>query len=242
MSLDPIAIYEGQDFYVPYFEVKLQGRPQGQDVIRDILQVSYKDNIEELDNFEITINNWDAARRAFKYSDQMLFDPGKEVELWMGYYGGDRLRLMIKGEITALKPTFPAGGQPTLSINGLNLLHRLRGKQESHTYEKMNDSQIAKQIGNRLGLDVDTDETAEQTETIYQYLFQDNKYDIIFLMERAHRIGYDLFVEEEGKNGRSGASRLYFGPSVNVRRVTYRLTYGRSLIQFQPNLTTANQV
>ena len=37
-------------------------------------------------------------------------------------------------------------------------------------------------------------------------------------------------------------SRLFFGPSVNVQRVTYKLTYRRSLIDFQPNLTTANQV
>src|SRR5262249_17343416 len=66
--------------------------------------------------------------------------------------------------------------------------------------------------------------------------------------------GYDLFVQE----GASGQSALYFGPSVNVRRITYELIYGHKpagrpaahgsdrtqgfLIQFQPNLTTANQV
>ena len=54
---EPIPIHRGQDFYVPYFQVKVAGRPQGQDVIRDILSVSYKDNIKELDSFEITINN-----------------------------------------------------------------------------------------------------------------------------------------------------------------------------------------
>src|SRR5260370_41054342 len=61
-------------------------------------------------------------------------------------------------------------------------------------------------------------------------------------MERARRIGYDLFVEESGQNGKSQESTLYFGPSENVRRVTYELKYGKSLIQFQPNLTTKDQV
>lgn len=242
MMPNAIPIYEGQDFYVPYFEVKLQGRPLGKDVVRDVLQVTYKDNIQEIDSFEITINNWDADKLDFKYSDEDLFDPGKEVELWMGYYGKERLRLMIKGEITSLRPTFPAAGQPALAISGLNVMHRLRTKQESHAYESMTDSEIARQIGGRLGVTVRTDPTAAANEERYMYLFQDNRYDIIFLMERARRIGYDLFVEEMGQDGQAGQSRLYFGPSINVRWVTYQLTYGRSLIEFQPDLTTANQV
>jgi phage protein D len=82
-----VPIYEGQDFYVPAFELKLSGRPPGQDVVRDILSVSYKDSVQDIDSFEISINNWDAATRAFKYSDLMLFDPGERVELAMGYQG-----------------------------------------------------------------------------------------------------------------------------------------------------------
>jgi phage protein D len=239
MTAAAIPIYQGQDFYVPYFEVKLQDRALAKDVVRDILSVTYKDNIAEIDSFEISINNWDAATRRFKYADEQLFDPGKKIELWMGYYGQDRLRLMMKGEITSLRPTFPAAGQPTLAISGLNLLHRLRTKQESHAYEKLTDSKIAEQIGKRLNVRV---RTAPRQEETYEYLFQDNQYDIIFLIERARRVGYDLFVEERGDNGRSEESSLYFGPSDDIRRVTYKLSYGRSLIEFQPTLTTANQV
>jgi phage protein D len=239
---DAIPIYQGQDFYVPSFEVKLQNRPLGKDVVRDVLQVTYKDSLTEIDSFEITINNWDAETRSFKYSDARLFDPGKVVELWLGYYGKDRLRRMITGEITSLRPTFPESGPSTLAISGLNLMHRLRTQQESRAYENMTDSEIAQQIGRRLSVTVCTEPTAAAREERYKYLFQDNQYDIIFLLERARRIGYDLFVEESGQSGQAGQSTLYFGPSVNVRRVTYQLSYGRSLMQFQPNLTTANQV
>lgn len=243
-NVEAIPIFKGQDFYVPSFEVKLRGRPLGKDVVRDIVQVTYKDSIQEVDSFDITINNWDAEERAYKYinADQNLFDPGKELELWMGYFGKDSLRLMIKGQITSLRPNFPSAGQPTLVIAGLNLLHKLRRKQESHAYAKMTDSQIAKQIEGRLGIKIRTDPTAAANEKPYDYLFQDNQYDIIFLMERARRIGYDLFVEETGQNGQSEDSQLYFGPSDNIRRVTYKLKFGATLIDFQPELTTAAQV
>jgi phage protein D len=242
MTPEPIPVYEGQDFYVPYFQVKLEGRPPGQDVVRDIITVTYKDDIKQVDSFEITINNWDAGKRTFKYSDQKLFDPGKKLELWMGYYGRDRLRLMINGKITSLRPTFPSGGQPTLAISGLNALHSLRTKQEPQAYEKLGDSQIAQQIASRLGVTLRTEQTAAANEETFDYLFQENEYPIVYLMKRAVQIGYDLFVEEIGENGQASESRIYFGPSVNVRQVVYKLTYGRSLIEFQPNLTVANQV
>jgi phage protein D len=231
------SIARGQDFWVPSFEVKLQGRPLSQEVVRDILQVTYKDNLEQLDSFEITINNWDAGKRAFKYSDRDLFDPGKSVELWMGYFGRDPLRRMITGEITSLRPSFPASGPPTLAISGLNLLHRLRAEQKSQSWVDMKDSEIARQIARGLGLTPCTDRTAEADEERYRYRFQDHKYDVLFLWQLARSRGYDLFVEE-AKEG----SRLHFGPSVNLRKVTYELAWGRSLVQFQPNLTTANQV
>jgi phage protein D len=235
-----VPIYSGQDFYVPYFQVKIAGRPQGQDVVRDIQQVSYKDNITEIDSFDITINNWDAQTRAYKYSDSDLFDPGKELELWMGYYGKDKLRLMVRGQITALHPSFPSGGGSTLAISGLNVLHKLRTKQESHSYESKTDSEIAEEVADRLGIDIQTDSAPDEKR--FDYLFQDNQYDIIFLMERARRIGYDLFVDEQGENGQAGQPLLRFGRSLQVRQVTYQLTYGRSLIEFKPELTTANQV
>jgi phage protein D len=231
------------DFYVPYFEVKIDGSVQPKDVVRDILQVTYKDNIEEIDSFEISINNWDAATRAFKYSDADRFDPGKIVELWMGYYGGGRLRLMLKGEIVSLRPSFPADGGPTLAVSGLNVLHKLRTKPRSDIYETMTDSEIANVIGDNLrafGARVQTH--PPPNETVWDYLIQDNKLDIVFLMERARRGGYDLFVEEQGANGQATETVIHFGRSVDVRETAYKLTYRRSLIEFQPELTTAHQV
>ncbi|KGQ19376.1 Phage protein D [Lysobacter dokdonensis DS-58] len=235
--MSAIPIYEGQDFYVPAFEVKLDGRPTGRDVIRDILSVSYKDSLQEIDSFEITINNWDADKREFKYSDLDLFNPGKRVELSMGYQGA--LRTMLKGEITSLRPAFPAGGASTLAVSGLNILHRFRTQQESRTYTSMTDSDIAQQIAGRLNVEVDTS-SATNLPT-FEYLVQDNKYDIIFMMERARRAGFDIFVKE-GDASDPGKTTLVYRPSTTVHQPTYRLTYGKSLVEFQPELTTANQV
>jgi uncharacterized protein len=248
--------YIRQDFYVPSFDVKvgeklLSKTPTGNNVrsravIRDILSVSYKDSLTEFDSFDITINNWDADMRDFQYSDGDIFLPGKKVELWMGYYphigSTEGLRLMLTGEITSLRPSFPAQGQPTLVISGLNFLHRLRKKQVSWAYPNMTDNQIAKQIAERLDIDIELDQSNPAARTQHKYIFQNNQYDIVFLLSRARRIGYDLFAEEEGADGSKKPSKLIFKPSTAVRSKPIELEYGRTLIEFSPELTTANQV
>lgn len=247
------------DFYVPAFEVQLRGRLLKKDVVQDITQVSYRDNIQDVDSFEITINNWDAEKRTFKYIDKDLFEPGKELELKMGYLG--KLRLMIKGQITALRPSFPSAGQPTLAITGLNVIHKFRSEQKTRSYTNLTDSQIAKQMENKdqLGVKIITNDEAVKSERPYDYVLQDNQYDIVFLMERARRVGYDLFVIENPKKNGDGPkqqpSELYFGPSNNVKDVAYKLSFARykvgssvtagelfPLIDFKPELSTAQQV
>jgi len=235
-ALAPYA--DGNDFYVPYFEVRVGDRPLPKDAVHDVMQVTYKDSLTELDQAQLTITNWDAERRAYKYSDQNLFVPGKQFELWLGYYGETRQRRVLKGEITSMKPTFPAGGAPALTVEALNVLHRFRRKQNSQAYENLTDSEIASRIITRLGARPIVDQGGDAPR--YQHVMQDNQPDILFLLERARRVGYDLFVvEPEDGSSQPG---IYFGPSSKVKRATTKLEYGKSLVEFSSNLSAALQV
>ena len=69
----------------------------------------------------MTINNWDAETDTLKYTDRDLLDPGKKVELRMGYRGKnsqEELPVMIRGKIKSLRYSYPAAGGPTVSISG----------------------------------------------------------------------------------------------------------------------------
>jgi len=239
----------GEDLYVPTYKVMLVGQPLASNVVHDITSVTYKDSIDQIDSFEITISNWDdggatyrdVKQRKYKYSDQDLFDPGKRIELWMGYYGNNdrNMRKLLTGEITSIRPAFPASGQPTMVVGGLNILHTLRREPQSAAYVQKTDSEIASAIAKRLNVDF-TPAPSASAEERYAYLVQDNQLDIVFLMDRARRIGYDLFVEEPTVTGQK--PRLHFQPSLTSRTPAYQLNYGSTLIDFQPNLTTAKQV
>jgi phage protein D len=245
----------GEPFYVPHFEVKLAGERLPLDIVRDVIQVTYKDKVDEIDSFEMTLNNWDATAFTPKYEPasksayQGLFDPGKQIELTMGYQGNTKNdRQMMRGEITTLEPTYPESGALTLSVRGLNVLHKFRKKQHTFAWYGKKDSDIAVIIGNSPendkkpglgGLEVRIDEEAKQREDGPPFTFMNNRYDIVFLLERARRHGYSLFL---GIDSETGKEYLNFKPAEALKAVTYELAWGTSLAEFKPTLTTARQV
>jgi phage protein D len=271
VTLDEESAGQG-DFYVPQFEVRIEGVGLPPEVLRDVTQITYKDSIKEIDSFGITVNNWDPTTRDFKYvgaetKDTLkenplhrLFDPcHKEFEVRMGYLSP--LRLMMRGSFTTLEPNFPSGGGPTLEVRGLNVLHELRSKQYSYTWKNppRKDSEIAEEIATlmdpgpprkkRFPLPIVTDEKAKSQEKPLVYVAQNQQYDIDFLWSRAKQRGYVVLVQEADPPNRRPRRlrRLYFGPSQGgemegLRDVMFELKWGVSLMDFKPTLTTANQI
>src|SRR5579863_4879786 len=253
-------------FYVPQFAIKIQDAGLPRDVLRDVIQVTYSDNLKEVDSFELVVNNWDTATRRFKYVGSEtaadlaqdtpktvryhLFDPGnKQVTLQLGYL--DQLQMMTVCNFTTLEPNFPSSGGPTLSVRGLNVLHQLRRKQYTYSWTGQTDSEIAENIATltdkttgqkRFPIPIVTDDNAQSQEPTIDYIAQDNQYDIDFLFQRARVRGYVVVVQQSDTS--PTGRELYFGPSQNSgsRDVTFQLEWGKSLVEFHPTLTTANQV
>src|SRR2546430_13544799 len=60
------SLQNGQ-FYVPQFQILVQGSPLPGGVLHDVVEITYKDKLEEIDSCELTVNNWDATNNCFKY-------------------------------------------------------------------------------------------------------------------------------------------------------------------------------
>lgn len=252
-----VPIYRSRDVYVPTFDIKISGVDLPSGTARDIVSVRYADNVDQIDTFDLTINNWDAAKLDFKYtgskhggsdSRSEMFDPGQEIELSMGYFdatGREPLKLMLAGIVTKMTPTFPSAGQPTLKVAGQNVLRKLMTEQITDVYEDKKDSEIAEQIDSQgrlkigsLKVPVKTDGAAKSDEPKHDHVLQDNQYDILFLLQLAHRNGYDVVLKKDT----SDSPYLFFGPSSPKPRASYLIEWGKSLIDFQPTLTTTKQV
>lgn len=259
-------------FRVPRFELRIDGvRPQ-HGVLRDIIDVTYRDNIDQIDGFDLTVANWDAARRRYKYIGsedaqsaqdadlhalETLFEPcSRSVSLKMGY--SDELLEMMVGSFTSLEPSFTSGGPHTLAVRGLNRLHRMRRKKYDENWPKrpqttVTDSQIARYFD---GLTDPEWRNAGQDARRIPMPVRTNEEaaaqepGLVFVGQKNE---YDIdflwrrarirgYVLTVRRDRPTDPEYLYFGPSLENGPVPYRLNWGSGLMDLKATLTTANQV
>jgi uncharacterized protein len=220
-------------FYAPGFKV-LVGTKEMQARVADFLSVTFKDSIKDLSAFELALNNWDdgssGGQPRFKYSDDdSLIALGQQVELYMGYFDAPSLTKMMVGEITAFDPQFPASGGPTITVRGLDRLHRWRNAPKSFPWRDKSDSEIARQIAANHKMKAKVDDTSPS----YAHVAQHNMDDVAFLLERAKRINFELFVKDDVLN---------FVACREGEQATMTLEWGKSLASFTPTLTLSKQI
>ncbi|WP_028066672.1 phage late control D family protein [Solirubrobacter soli] len=262
-----------QPFYAPAFEVEVAGAKKtlatlkgpttmlGSGVVKDVVEVTYHDSMDKVDSFVLVFNNWDGDRLQPMFLGSKepsklfpLIQPGTQLVLRMGYQGlKPDMRVMTTGVITTLEADFPEAGAPRLTVRGLNVLDRFRGKQFTYSWpadpkKPIKDSEIAEDLSGPpdhppgrpgVGITVRADAAAKSRETPQPCVLMNNQYPIVFLMQRARRLGYDVFLDRDKT---TGEQFLYFGPSTRVRDRTYKLEWGKSLVSFKPTISLARQV
>jgi uncharacterized protein len=258
-------------FYVPRFQVKVSGANLPKDVLFDVRTLIYSDSIDQIDSFQIEVNNWDDVAHEFKYigsdtaqpqsgddkdkdkrSRWKLFEPcDKEVEIFMGY--GDNFVSMLKGNFTTMAPTF-TDGPPILTVTGLNVLHQLRRKPYSYGWGKddthqqgWKNSEIAQNL--QTLTDPETGKRRFPLDIRIDKEAAKKESTNEFVMQR-NLTDIEFLLQRARTEGyvvnlevdKNNKQRLYFGPSADATEVTYQFTWGRSLMEFKPKLATAKQV
>jgi phage protein D len=228
-------------YYAPNFLVEVEGRELDPTTKGDVLDVKVTMDLENLTSFDLTFNNWDDRKLFFKYSDTDTLDVGRRVRIKMGY--ADRLVPMVRGMITSLTPRFPESGPPTLAVSGHDLMFILKDSKPAEgaprQYTNVQDWQIAEEVARRHNLTP----LVDQVGPVQELVVQKNQDDAQFLMERAKRIDFEVYVQTDPDTGQDA---LYFKQPTDGRNATtvrvYEFAWGRTLIDFSPTLTIANQV
>lgn len=164
-------------FYVPQFEVLVEGAGLPGDVMRDVIELTYDDDLDNMDSFQITVSNWDEVAKRYKYigsedaaamgagrdgqadagsegaNRYQFFEPcSKQVKIQMGYMGD--LKTMMTGFFTTMEPSFMPSAPATLNVRGINVLQRLRTKKYNDFFEDEKPSDIARLVGERRDEDL----------------------------------------------------------------------------------------
>jgi phage protein D len=211
------------NFYAPNYHVLIEGKDILREHFIEITRVSFEDTLEGADKFTFSIND-----PGIEWLDRDFFEPGKEVEIKMGYV--DRLTTMILGEITSLSPNFPTDGTPQLEISGYDFSYQFTRGRGQRSFENVRDSDIVASIADKAKRKLET--RIDRTETTYPHVVHDRRTDYDFIRKLAKRNFFEFFVREK---------TLYFRESNRKVREIVTLRYGASLLSFNPVLNTANQ-
>ena len=212
------------DYFAPAFRVAVNGAELAADVSKNVMDLSVTSEPDTLDHCSLTLANpYPALRWTHEPRDADMFKEGNGLTVDLGY--DKHLTRMFDGEITAISPTFPESGTPTVRIEAYTRLHRLRGAPQTRTFVGMTDKEIAQRVADELKLKLDADDPG----VVHPYVIQFNQTDLAFLLERAPADPLQLSVDERtlrfkrGGEGQQRALTLVWGstpqaPSAEARR------------------------
>ena len=211
--------------YMAQCTIKIGGSQVSQELMTDLKQVVVDSSLHLPSMFTIEVHD-----PGLKWVDDSQLAIGKPVEIGMEQPDdlGGATDTIISGEITALEPQFSSDGRTALLLRGYDKSHRLHRGRQTRTFLQQSDADIVSTIAGEAGLAANTDTTT----VTYDYVLQNNQTNMEFLLARAERIGYQVYVADGKLCFKKGDASRATGPE---------LALGEGLIEFRPCWTTAHQ-
>src|SRR6266568_624057 len=196
-----------------------------------VAMVMVEQDLDQADLCTATVKNTNDK----KYTVDL--NMGDTVEVAIAETGGGTAKPIFKGEIVGLEPCYEAGGETHVLLRAVNRLHRLSRGKKSKTFEKKTDADMCKAICSAYGL---TPKITGDVNITYDHVYQHHQTDLEFLLTRARRINYEMFVDDQ---------TLYFrkrdvsgGEALTLKMGAQDDAAGRPLNKLALRLTSANQV
>lgn len=249
--------------YAPDFEIEINGQPLPASVRASVTSVRYEDGTGEADRVEVGLAN-DSLRwlqshirglgfqpfpTAIKIGPALsasavpagIFDIDNKLVLSMGY-APDPLEEVFLGEVTGLQVSFPNGGMPAMTLVAHDYLNRMTRGSYARGFWLLPDALIAMILSaeNLLIPVVDPAITVGSTAlAVVNAIFrghgryQERQSDLELMQDIAQTYDADFWVE---------GNVFYFSRFMKEYSPRLTLTWGESLLDFSPQVSTVGSV
>ncbi len=247
--------------FAPGFRLQINGSDPPSALLSSITNIRYQQGLNAADRLEVGIGNVDLrwlqqhivglGFELFSTSIHLpglsigatpsgLFNIDNKVTLSMGYQPGG-FSDMFSGEITGIEASFPSGGAPTMTLVAHDYLHRLSEGSYSRGFGPLPDFIIASILGleNLLIPIVEPFvQEASSAVAVVNFIFsgtgtkQKGQSHLQLLTEIADKYDAEFHVEGD---------ILYITRFDKEYSPRLTLTWGQSLIDFSPKVTTVGQ-
>lgn len=253
--------------YAPDFRININGEEMPAVVRSTVTSVRYQDGQNAADQVTVSLANpqlrWLQKHirglgfqpfptavnigpfRAGSVVPEGTFDIDNKFDLYLGY-APDPPEKMFEGELTAAEVTFPNGGMPTMTLTAHDFLQRLTRGTAARGFGKLPDAMIAAILSLEDFLIPAIDPAiiaASSGLAAVNFIFGgsgrkqvkrqkgETNYELLATIAKSYDA--DFWVEGDV---------LYISRFIKEYTPRLTLTYGESLLEFSPRVTTVGQV
>ncbi len=219
--------------------LKIGGSAASVDLMKDILELTVDESLHLPSMFVLKVHNAyvPASENSEQWRHEKSFSLGDSITI--GFKGSttedpefkeseEELQL-IEGEITGIEVKFSDTSEAHLIIRGYDISHRLHRGRFSRSFLNMTEGDLVEKIAKEVGITIG--QVDKSNGYVRDYIFQENQTNMEFLRERAARVGFELFVQN---------NKIYFRKPKSDSSLT--LEWLTDISSFDVRTTTAEQV
>jgi phage protein D/phage baseplate assembly protein gpV len=218
--------------------LKLGGADAPAELMKDILEIIVDESLHMPSMFIIKVHNVyvPASEKSETWKNEKYFNIGDRISIGFAssttedpeFRLSEKEQRLIEGEITGIEVKFSNTSEAHLVVRGYDASHRLHRGRFNRSFLDSTDSDIVKRIAGEARIQIGQ---VDASGSVHEYVFQENQTNMEFLRERAARIGFELFVQND---------KLYFREPKSEESLN--LEWLTDISSFDVRVTSAEQV
>lgn len=194
-------------------------RVDGEDipVIYEVMNITVAKEANKIAYAKITIKDGDPANEDFQVSNDPLFEPGKELEVLVGYEANETV--LFKGVIVKIGIKANSSGNSMLKLDCRDKAFKTALVPVNRYFDNMKDSEAMESILSDYDLELEVD----ASEATHQDLVQLESTDWSFILERAEANGLMCIVND---------GKFSIKKPVLDQDPVLTVTYGSNILEF----------
>ncbi|PSB28205.1 VgrG-related protein [Chlorogloea sp. CCALA 695] len=218
--------------------LRLGGANAPEEVMKNILEIVVDESLHMPSMFVIKIHNVyvPASEKSETWTNEKHFKIGDAIAIGFEssttedpeFRVSEKEQRLIEGEITGIEVKFSHTSEAHIVVRGYDASHRLHRGRYSRSFLNCTDSDIVRRIATEAKIPIGQ---VDMSGVPHEYVFQENQTNMEFLRERAARIGFELFVQN---------NKLYFRKPKS--EASLKLEWLTDISSFDVRVTSVEQV
>ena len=220
--------------------LKLGGANAPEELMKDILEIVVDESLHMPGMFVIKVHNVyvAASDNSKPWKHEKYFNIGDQISIGfeasttedIDFQVSEKEERLIEGEITGIEVKFSRTSEAHIIVRGYDVSHRLHRGRYSRSFLNCTDTDIVQRVAQEAKIKIGQ---LDASGISHEYVFQENQTNMEFLRERAAKIGFELFVQD---------NKIHFCKPKSAGSLKLKLDWLEDIRSFDVRVTSAEQV